>query len=340
MINSLKKEIDSVEGRLQSCGGNDERQRQRQFQYRQNIKQAEESFANLAEEIESLGDIPQQDRQAASDSKERWMAQKKAHSAMRSELETTKANVARQLAAARAETSQLQQKQERLNARLNKLNAQRDGLLAANEQENQDQRRRDEVRIGELKKAENEQRQIQLHVQSVENQRLNILEQCSQIEQQLQFLDSSYAPTMPGDVATPHTPEGSYSNLVYPSNRLPSMLSTSNALQQPIGTPPAQSRRSSLLKQNRVRSSSMLSNVSGFTDDEIRTNPTSNGVYTGNRANWAREGSVGGSSGGSQGAGSVGRPENASPTPASVMQPKPSPIGAERDRNSPRNFRV
>ena len=315
----LKKEIDSVETRVQSCGGYDERQRQKQFQYRQNIKQAEDSFANIADEIEHAGEVPDGERQAATDRKDTWSTQKKSHSSIRSEMEATKSNMSRQVSTARTETSQLQQKQERITARLQKLNAQREGLVAANEQDDQDQKRRDQVRMSELKKVANEKRKMQMHVQSVDNQRLNIFEQCATMEQQLQVLDGNLGLAMPGDAGVPPTPEGTYSSPVYQSNRLPQAFAAGNAVQPPIGTPPAHSRRGSLLKQNRVRSSSMLSNVSGFTDDEIRANYAPNGVNAGG------------------GKGHLGH--DGSPVAASGTQPRPGPIGAERDRNSPRNMK-
>ena len=331
----MKKEIDIVEGRLSSCGGNDERQRQRQFQYRQNIKQADESVSTIAEEIQSLGDIPQEERQATNNSKEQWSVKKKAHAAFRGEVESSKTNATRQLNTARSEMTQLQQKQERLSARLAKLHTQREGLVAQNEQDQQDQKRRDQSRIDEMTRAANEERTLQSHLRYLENQRLNAVEQYNQMEHQLQYLETVNAPS---DMM-PQTPEATHSSLAFGrATGLPGLGPV--ASQQPIGTPPVHSRRSSLMKttQNRVRSSSMLSNVSGFTDDEITLTHPPNGTHTIAGSNLGREGSVG-----SGGSGSV-RPSSKRASTSPKVPVKPNPIGAERERerarDSPRNSRT
>ncbi|KAL9055369.1 MAG: hypothetical protein Q9162_003566 [Coniocarpon cinnabarinum] len=330
-VNNLKKEIGKAESHLASTGNTDERQRQRSYQYNQSIKQAESMTESLAQQVQDLGEIPSDQRRAANLSKESLSTRKEAHAKLCLEVENTKSDFKKQVSIARGEATSLQKSQERYQNRLQKLQTQREALLAASEQEQQDQKRRDQTRLSEMAKAVDEERRLRVQLRNTESQRSNVNEQSAHLEQQLQFLEQGY---VGNDVGVPQTPEGSFSNLAVAPNRLPSGLNPFHPMQPPIGTPPAQSRRSSVFKQTRVRSSSMLSNMSGFTEDEIDPGQQRpNGVNHGqnNPHLTAREGSVG-SSGGSQRPGSSSRPNTTSPAP-----PKLSPIGA--GRNSPWNTR-
>ena len=335
--NAFKKEIDNILGKVSNCGGADERQRQRQFQYRQTIKQAEDNCATLADKLETMGEIPERERQAASESKKKWYAEKRAHSDLRGELDNAKAELTKQLSSMRAEITQLQQKRERTNARLNQLNVRRDGLVSAKEKDDEEQKRRDQTRQGEMVKYENEERRLAGILRQAETQRAHWEEQLQQVEHHVQAAELSikFNATMSSDSPYhPQTPEGPYTSLAYPNRPTPAFA---NILpyqqQQPIGTPLIHSRRGSLMKQapqqSRARSSSMLSNVSGLTDDQVAGgNPPLNGHHAA-EMQFGRQ-----DSGSSARPGTGNRPSTTSPAPM-----KQSPIGAEREKYSPRYTR-
>lgn len=268
--NGLRKEVDIIDSRLSSCGGNDERQRQRQIQYRQNIKQAEEAYAIVVEEIEQLGDIPDADNKAAAASKQRWRHQEKAHKSARDELEQAKAERERQVAASKAETTQQQQKHDRLTARLNKLTLQRESLLAAQAQDSKDQKRRDQTRFSEMAASAEMERSYNANNARVEAQRHNQLEQIAHFEHQIMLLETALPPPPASYLADAYGL--SQHSLARPLTTVPPP-GFPGALpgyqHHSIGTPPIHSRRSSLIAKSRGRSSSMLSTVSAFTDDEI-----------------------------------------------------------------------
>lgn len=283
--NSLRKEVDLIDSRLSSVGGNDERQRQRQIQYRQNIKQAEESIANTTSELDELGEIPDEERKAAAESKARWLAKSKAHQEAQDELDATKSERNRQAQAVRAENTQQTQKHERLAGRLKKLTAQRDNLVAAQLQETKDQKRRDQTRFSEMVARADVERSYNANISRLEAQRQGVLDQIAQYEHQITLLESNIhsdtgaqpmASYLPSSHPLPHTNTNPISR---PFTTAPPPGFASNPQpgyqQHSVGASPVHARRSSLIAKNRGRSSSMLSTVSALADDEIDHHPSS-----------------------------------------------------------------
>ena len=334
-ITTLRKDINKVESHLTSTGNNDEKQLKRSAQYTQSIKQTDAATGDLVQQVQDLGDVPQSQREAAAASKGQWKTRKHEHGAMREDLDKIKADSAKQLTAARSDIASLQQKQERLTSRLSKLSTQRENLLAANAQDAQDQKRRDQTRVSEMARAHDEERRLKAQLRNYDVQSSNVKEQNLQIEHQLHFLELGY---VGAEYGVPQTPETTFSSMALGENRPPPGLGALPPFQQPIGTPPVHSRRGSLFKQSRVRSSSMLSAISGMTDDQIDSSPSQplNGVHSGPAAMHATAGeSSVGSSGGSQRPGSSSRPNTTSPAPLKL-----SPIGAEIGRNTSRNAKT
>lgn len=356
--NALRREVDIIENRLSTFTGNDERQRQRQIQFRQNIKQAEDSAESMSAEISDLGEVPDEERQTASDSRANWKHMDKEHDSRREELDATRASRERQLATARAETTQQQQKHDRLGTRLNKLNIQRDGLLAAQAQDSHDQQQRDLSRLSELQTRAGTERNYTLNVQRLKNERAELSERQAHLEQQVLLLENGPAfssdPHLPNSIRTPEVSFAApaFGGLQRSATAAPppgfGSMSPFAAPSQ-LGQPGSQllSRRGSLMtKTGRGRSSSMLSNVSGFTDDEIGGEashhfgmpPALNGAYANGvphvGALTDRQGSTG--SGGTPArmdeasvlGASTSRPDS---RPATTSpKPKLSPIGAGR----------
>ena len=359
--NALKKEVDALEGRLSSYGGNDDRQRQRQYQYRQSIRQAEDLVSEITSEIESLGNMPDDEKEAVEEIKNVFLVQKDHVSNLRDQLETAKVESDRRARAARTENANVQQKRERVAARLNKLITQRDSLVAANSENSKNAEQRDADRQTLLASRNLQERDLLGSIQRVEAQRMEIEAQASQLAEYLYQLEvSQQIPnTQTGPVIVPSASEApltGYATTGASSSRNTSVAFSNNAtsaMQPPVGTPPLHSsRRSSVLQQkSRGRSSSMLSNVSGFTDDEIgansspaafregtRMNSVSSGGDPNNDENAAQRQGSEGSSGSSHrrphsgsGSGILGSKRS---SPGIVGTSKPSPIGTGRDRNA------
>ncbi|KAI9755388.1 MAG: hypothetical protein M4579_004317 [Chaenotheca gracillima] len=133
-FNSLKKEVDSSNSRLSGSSGGDDRQRQRVLQLRQNIRQANEVTEETASEIDGMGPIPEEDTRAWEEAKDAWEEERQRFKAVDDHLKEEIASAERQVAAVEAEALTSNQKRERLQARLTKLQEQHDRIVKAQAQ--------------------------------------------------------------------------------------------------------------------------------------------------------------------------------------------------------------
>ncbi|KAL8783018.1 MAG: hypothetical protein Q9213_004915 [Squamulea squamosa] len=141
---ALKKDIDKINASIAKQNESEKGYTSRILQLSQHFKQADEALLSITNEIESLGNIPEEDTQ-------RWEAKKAAWDLIRKQLDTAKQDHLRyqdamqqETQAVDAEASSIQQKRERLLARRTKLNDQHERLQSANSQ-NLDEKERREV---------------------------------------------------------------------------------------------------------------------------------------------------------------------------------------------------
>lgn len=313
----LKQEVSELSRSLQSCGM-DERQRQRQLQYQQNIKQAESTTQDLANQLARMGEIPKRDKQAYEASKKRHKAAADRTQALKKALDAAKRESQKTISEAQSENAKIQTKREKAETRLASINDRRKTTVDENNAKRNARALGDSQHRQRIEYLRSQERADRNRLQSMNTQRDEAEARAGQLAQQFVY-NNSYAPTFTSQQSSdPHTPENNYGNMAAPSNRAPP---PGLGYMYPIGTPANASQsqhfRQDSTRQRHNRSSSMLSNMSGFTDDATGTSssPSYDGQYI------PRNGSS--SSG------------NTASQPMSP-HPKLSPIGTEVGRGSPR----
>ncbi|KAH8643215.1 putative ubiquitination network signaling protein [Alternaria alternata] len=270
-ITNIKKEVDTLGNRLANAGGSDERQRQRVLQFTQNIRQAEDAAAEFAVQAENLGSIPEDEAKEAAAKKAEWKKERNNKNTVASEFDKTKEEIERQVQSVESDISTAFQKRERLQQRQTRLNEQHDRLVTANAEGFTAKQRREQERTALRAQRAEVEHQYRSNINGYERRTEEQNVATSQILVTVQQYEELLLQQAHQHMSVPTTPEGNlpgttmspYSNGL--SNfTFPSMHSHMN------GTPGS-------MRGGRGRSSSMLSNVSGFTDafDE----PTASGTY-------------------------------------------------------------
>jgi hypothetical protein len=257
-VGNIKKEVDTLSNRLANAGGNDERQRQRVLQFTQNIRQADDAAADFAQQAENLGTVPEDESKEASTKKAEWKKERDNKNAIASEFGKAKEEIEREVQTAESDISTAFQKRERLQQRQTRLNEQHDRLVTANEEGFTAKQRREQERTALRQQRADVENQYRSNINAYEQrteesnigtaQMLHTYQQYEELYQQSQRMSVPTTPegTLPGTSMSP------YGN-AFSAFTFPSLHSYDNS------TPGS-------MRGGRGRSSSMLSNVSGFTD--------------------------------------------------------------------------
>jgi len=268
----LEREVDGLEAKFTAFSSTDDRQRQRQTQFRQNIKQVEDATLAIASQIDSLSELPEVERMAHEVNRRKWQEERDRRNAIRQDFDQSRTENERRVQNARNDNLTLKQKRERLEARLTRLDQQKDALASANSSTREEKAAWDTQRANVLNAYKTREQEIINNLQYVISQREQIQSRVSQIEQQNYFFESSFQSQLNGGGAhssSNHTPEAAYSNLSPNSRGLPAYNGYSS-FGYSSGTPPVEDSRHTPIHRGkqRGRSSSMLSDVSAFTDAE------------------------------------------------------------------------
>ncbi|EON66931.1 hypothetical protein W97_06046 [Coniosporium apollinis CBS 100218] len=343
---SVKKEVDNLNNRLSSSGGNDERQRQRAMQFNQSIRQAEETASSLTAQIDDLGEIPADEVNDSAAKRRSWQQATEARDSAAEDLDRVKADSDRQSSAIQSEINAALQKRDRLQARQEKLTEQHDRLCELNAQDLKAKELRATSRAQKRAVHAAEEKNMVHTIESMRVEITRIYEHRGQIEQQIQYLGAIYSQSQMAH-SVPTTPEGPLPGTT--SNRAfgVGFQFPATVPAQYAGQPAASS---SHLREGRGRSSSMFSNASGYTDqlDELPAQPqlpisppaasvyaNTNGAQPVNHANWngngaGRNGSVESGSGSTS---SNASQRDAMSPPQKTVGPSPlSPIGTVASR--------
>lgn len=261
---SLNREVSNLESRLSSFGNTDERQRQRRIHFSQNIKQLEESASAIASEIENMGEIPEDEQEALYEVKQIWQSKRNELTSVKQQLQEAKAEDDRIFNSIRSAKDHAQQKRERLVGRLSKLDQNEKDLIAANNQIRQDKTRRNSQRASVITAYEANEQDLIQKIRWYEEARAEADARAAQFGQQ-PYTDPNFHSHYSGPSSIPQTPENTFADPAGPTSRAPLAPSAYSNIQFTMGSTPVHSRRGSF----RPRSSSMLSDVSGFTNDEV-----------------------------------------------------------------------
>ena len=293
-INAAKKDIDKVTSAAQSAGGNDEKLRQKIAQNSIQQKQTEQSILELEKELKELATIPEEVVEQYRAKQTEWTAEKAEFDGARASFKSFKSSVDRELKGFEEEQASLQSKRSKIAMRIAKVDNEHARITDANARglDEAERRRQGQAAL---------EADIARHEQQLAD-RINTLHAInaskhSQIHEMAGYL-SAYLSSFqeeetleqaspPGQYATvPWGPPAGQYNPAQPpwwppvssmqppvSNLGPAMVSPFVPSGNPImGTPPQH--------KTRGRSSSMLSDVSGFTQS---TDEEEQGTVTGSQ---------------------------------------------------------
>jgi len=323
----LKKEIDRLTSGIASTGGNDDRLKQKAQQSQLHMRQAEEATTQLELQIEELEAVPTDDNSLYIESKSLIQSEREQHKKLLTELSAAKQKAERHLQSLKNELTSIQQKCEGKQARVSQLNSKHESLTDANAQGLDEVQRKESEREAKLKRR--------VQILKFYNERLQAkLTEVNEGKTALAALDSAIETVQQSiarNEAYLRSPAASSQNLSiafgsdviaegvsssYPWNPMPAtsgpyygspytpMLSLAGASNSPHGS------------RTRGRSSSMLSEMSGFTQSDDGDDGNSLGpIGPGKGLSWEdareeRKGSSGSGSGSGSKSGSVSDPRS------------------------------
>jgi hypothetical protein len=272
---AIKKEGDKLANSLGTAGGNDERQRQRTLQLTQNIRQAEDAANDIALKINALGDIPVDETNKATEKRLVWKRERSNKEAVCTELENVKAETERQVRSVEGDITTAVQKRERLQQRQARLNEQYDRLIVANEEGYTAKQRKEQERLALEREKIRTQVSYRTNIENYERRANEINASTAQMMQTIHHLDALNHQQSQQPPSVPATPDGPLpgTNGMSPFAR-PFSSFTFPSFNANVGSTPGS------LRGGRGRSSSMLSNISGFTDGfEDMATPSKNVLY-------------------------------------------------------------
>jgi hypothetical protein len=267
-ITAIRKEVDNFSNRLANAGGNDDRQRQRVLQFTQNIRQADDAAADFALQADTLGEIPEDEAEEAAAKKAAWKKERDNKNAIASEFETAKAELDRQVQSVESDMSATVQKRERLQQRQSRLNEQHDRLVTANAEGFTAKQRREQERSA-LRQQRNEvENQYRANINAYERRTEETNMGINHMISTIQHYEDLILQQSQHHMSVPTTPEGPLpgTSMSPHANNFTSF--TFPSLNSHVNSTPGS------IRGGRGRSSSMLSNISGFTDGFDEHSPT------------------------------------------------------------------
>ncbi|KAK4611850.1 putative ubiquitination network signaling protein acrB [Fulvia fulva] len=264
----IKKEINTLRSKLDSSAI-DDRQKGRQQQLSQHKNQAEEATADIKSQIQALGEIPADQVQESEVKKRAYESALKAKKAAERDFEEAKAEQDRELDALKNEIKAFESKKEKLAAKsaqrayeLEKLQREYQAKLSAKQKQDLERHQR--------QKEHEKVTSMIAQMEAEANSHMSKANDAYAASAALQRWSTQPPPGYPG-YSSPPTPEGalpgSNGQISPQANGFPP-----GAFSQPFGSPfqhhaspaGAHARPGGV---HRGRSSSMLSQYSGFTDN-------------------------------------------------------------------------
>ncbi|KAL4759164.1 putative ubiquitination network signaling protein [Aspergillus foveolatus] len=191
-ISKIKKELDNYTNRLQS-GTDENRQKQRSLQLERNIRQTEEATAALDNQIDNLGNVPDDEYQEWVEQKAKYERELELLKSAKAEIAATRTANARELSSLESELNSTTQRRERLQGRRTRVNEQYERIISANAQGLNERERRAAEQFAreqdqsKLEQSFNEQfASISQSVQDYQLRTSQLWQQCTAIEQALQ----------------------------------------------------------------------------------------------------------------------------------------------------------
>lgn len=284
-VNSLKKENEKLSALVQSAGAGDDKLRQKVQQNTTQQKQAEQAMANLESELKEFEVIPESLKAAWRGKQSTFGGEKCQYDKAHAEFKSFKAAADGQVKSLMDEKASLEAKRNKVSSRIAKVDGEHARIADANARGLDEAERRRQDRAAFETRSAKIERDLRLQVAELESQWMNrdaiIATLKAQLDafhsqQQSAFYDGSFdyadpaaigqlapgstGPNTAASAAVPYDAAAAWSNSAYgaslwgPSPLAPGFIPQS-------GSPYSQLRAT----PKRGRSSSMLSDVSGFT---------------------------------------------------------------------------
>ncbi|KAL2016162.1 hypothetical protein VTK56DRAFT_4102 [Thermocarpiscus australiensis] len=288
-VNAARKEIEKLSSAVQSAGGDDEKLRQKAAQNKIQERRAEESISELDAELKELETVPESLLNEYHAKHNTWTSEKAEFDKARASFKNFKSSIDKQVKSLEEEKASLQAKRNKIATRIAKVDGEHARITDANARGlNEAERRRQERSALEAEVARTEQNlreKIQFVRASNFAKQAQIQDMASQMQAYLSSFQNDVAyettsqPSQYAPSAAWTSPTAQYSaQSVWPPVSMPAQPAPvpalpsvpqvsgfSNPIQTAVSTQPP--------RRTRGRSSSMLSNVSGFTqstDDDDR----------------------------------------------------------------------
>lgn len=304
--NSVKKEIDRLTAAVQSAGGNDEKLRQKIAQNTTQQKQAEQATGELQEQLKEFGAIPEGLMSEYRKKQGEYNSGKARFDKARAAFKDFKASIEQKTKTLEDEQNSLGAKRTKIAARLNKVDGEHARIMDANARGlDEAQRRQQETAsfLGEVQHKLNiYENQLAQAKTLNEDKKHTAGNMATMLENLLQTLNQTEHPAFYerqdvgayNPVAASQWPQYAQNPMWSPSPAaaLPATTLAGNTPVHPLYSQPTFSHFQPtaippLRQKSRGRSSSMLSDVSGFTqstneEDESRNSNNSKNASNGN----------------------------------------------------------
>lgn len=262
----IRKEINALKTKLESSGGMDDKAERRLLQITQHKNQAEEATSELRDQIDAFGEIPEHEFTESEAKKRVWQTALNARQRADKDLENAKAEADREVRELKSEIAGAESKRDKLVSRHSQRAQELERLISKKQADMSAKQKREFDRAQVVQARQNEEQQLRFHIASMEEELGSLNAKTAECYQQLHALQSwpTNQATYPS-YSSPPTPEGTIpgtnGSLSPQTNGFPAFGP------QPFHSP-FHSTQPSVGNSHvpRGRSSSMLSQYSGFTD--------------------------------------------------------------------------
>ncbi|KAF2758124.1 hypothetical protein EJ05DRAFT_439436 [Pseudovirgaria hyperparasitica] len=263
-ITALRSDLDRHKNRIAGAGGNDDRQQSRLLQMKLEVAQTEDDIANLEAQLATSGDIPEEEHDEYYARKKAWRVEMDRKASVEEELKRCKSEHDRQVSSIEQDITSALQKRERLAARKAKLDEQRDKLLAAaaNEQERKNRR------AAELSGRAMEEQSWLDYIESFEQNTAIARAGIAELEKHNQHMEAVF---QAAQQQRPSSPDAHLAMISQPTRQHNMSMGPMHFSHSLNGNGNANGNGNGFVYYQPPRggrSSSLLSDVAGFTDDE------------------------------------------------------------------------
>lgn len=298
-LNSTRKEIEKLSAAVQSAGGDDEKLRQKVAQNKVQEKRAEESICELDAELKELETVPEDLMSEYRAKQSAWTDEKAQFDKARSSFKSFKASIDKEVKSLEEEKASLQAKRNKIATRIAKVDDEHARITDANARGlNEAERRRQERETLEAEMTRIEQH-LKDRIQTLHAGNLTKQAQVHELATQMQAYLASFQDEMAYEAAAPapahypppvSTPWGVpaaaqfSAQPIWPSASMagpaasllppPQIAAFPSVIHTGVSSTPPQNK-------TRGRSSSMLSDVSGFTQSTEDNDDTGRVTVTG-----------------------------------------------------------